>query len=96
MKKALVHKTASPAVLHLYALERFDFSRYYTIPLAMKLIYLAAALLLQSCCSASKPGSLKDARRWTLVWSDEFNYAGLPDSSKWDSDTGTGCPNVCG
>jgi hypothetical protein len=23
-----------------------------------------------------------------LVWSDEFNYTGLPDSTKWDYDTG--------
>jgi len=25
---------------------------------------------------------------WQIVWSDEFNYTGLPDSSKWDYDTG--------
>jgi beta-glucanase (GH16 family) len=25
---------------------------------------------------------------WSLVWSDEFNYKGLPDSSKWNYDTG--------
>jgi beta-glucanase (GH16 family) len=25
---------------------------------------------------------------WTLVWSDEFNYNGLPDSSKWNYDKG--------
>jgi beta-glucanase (GH16 family) len=26
--------------------------------------------------------------RGTLVWSDEFNYTGLPDSTKWSYDTG--------
>lgn len=31
-----------------------------------------------------------------LVWSDEFEYKGLPDSSKWDFDKGTGCPDICG
>lgn len=31
-----------------------------------------------------------------LVWSDEFNIAGLPDSSKWNYDLGNGCPDVCG
>ncbi|MBS1508499.1 MAG: glycoside hydrolase family 16 protein [Bacteroidetes bacterium] len=31
-----------------------------------------------------------------LVWSDEFNYSGLPDSTKWGYDLGDGCPNVCG
>jgi beta-glucanase (GH16 family) len=25
---------------------------------------------------------------WKLAWSDEFNYTGLPDSTKWDYDVG--------
>ncbi len=28
------------------------------------------------------------AADWKLVWSDEFNYAGLPDSNKWDYEEG--------
>ena len=31
-----------------------------------------------------------------LVWADEFNYKGLPDSTKWSYDKGNGCPDVCG
>jgi len=31
-----------------------------------------------------------------LVWSDEFDYNGLPDSSKWGYDKGKGCPDNCG
>ena len=31
-----------------------------------------------------------------LVWSDEFNYKGLPDSTIWSFDTGNGCPQLCG
>ena len=31
-----------------------------------------------------------------LVWSDEFNYKGLPDSLKWSYDKGKGCPENCG
>ena len=31
-----------------------------------------------------------------LVWSDEFNYTGLPDSLKWGYDKGKGCPENCG
>src|ERR1700712_3149566 len=27
-------------------------------------------------------------KKWKLVWSDEFNYTGLPDSSKWTYDVG--------
>jgi beta-glucanase (GH16 family) len=31
-----------------------------------------------------------------LVWADEFNYKGLPDSTKWGYDIGRGCPDNCG
>jgi beta-glucanase (GH16 family) len=31
-----------------------------------------------------------------LVWQDEFDIDGMPDSSRWVFDLGTGCPNVCG
>lgn len=33
---------------------------------------------------------------YRLVWSDEFEYTGLPDSSKWSYDVGDGCPDICG
>jgi len=29
---------------------------------------------------------LNEKSNWQLIWSDEFNYNGLPDSSKWDYD----------
>jgi hypothetical protein len=28
--------------------------------------------------------------QWELVWSDEFEYAGLPDTAKWGYDVGGG------
>ncbi|TWO34030.1 glycoside hydrolase family 16 protein [Seonamhaeicola sediminis] len=31
-----------------------------------------------------------------LIWSDEFNTDGAPNSSKWTYNTGNGCPNLCG
>ena len=31
-----------------------------------------------------------------LVWSDEFSYKGLPDSTRWSYDKGRGCPVNCG
>lgn len=31
-----------------------------------------------------------------LVWSDEFDHLGLPDSDRWGYDTGDGCPQNCG
>ncbi len=33
---------------------------------------------------------------YALVWSDEFDYRGPPDSSRWTYDIGDGCPNLCG
>ena len=29
-----------------------------------------------------------NAQNWKLVWSDEFNYNGLPDTLKWGNETG--------
>jgi len=31
-----------------------------------------------------------------LVWSDEFDYTGLPDTTKWAYNVGNGCPDLCG
>lgn len=31
-----------------------------------------------------------------IVWADEFDYSGLPDSTKWSYDAGDGCPDLCG
>jgi beta-glucanase (GH16 family) len=31
-----------------------------------------------------------------LVWADEFNHNGLPDTSLWNYDVGVGCPQNCG
>jgi len=28
------------------------------------------------------------SQKWKLVWADEFNYTGLPDSAKWDYEVG--------
>lgn len=30
-----------------------------------------------------------------LIWSDEFDVDGAPDTNKWTYDLGNGCPNVC-
>ncbi len=29
-----------------------------------------------------------EAQKWKMVWSDEFNYSGLPDSAKWGNEEG--------
>jgi beta-glucanase (GH16 family) len=47
--------------------------------LAGCLLMLATAFILTSNTTG---------KSWKLVWGDEFNYAGLPDSSKWQYDVG--------
>ena len=39
-------------------------------------------------CKTFSQTSNKLPANWKLVWSDEFNYNGLPDSAKWGYDTG--------
>jgi hypothetical protein len=56
-------------------------------------IVIAACFLIVSSCSTSSPRRTSDTSKapvdmnWTFEttphWSDEFNYHGLPDSSKW-------------
>jgi len=48
------------------------------------------ALAVITLFSCAKVNSRK------LIWSDEFNYPGQPDTSRWNYDVGDGCPNVCG
>lgn len=42
---------------------------------------VASLTLLAACASQPQP-------TWKLVWSDEFNYRGLPDRKKWDYEVG--------
>ncbi|MBL7826643.1 MAG: glycoside hydrolase family 16 protein [Saprospiraceae bacterium] len=50
-------------------------------------------LFLSGNCQVGKHAGHRFSR---LVWSDEFNGSGLPDSTKWGYDLGDGCPNICG
>ncbi|MEJ0106869.1 MAG: glycoside hydrolase family 16 protein [Bacteroidota bacterium] len=47
-------------------------------------------ILLVSLASMSGMSQLKKSspKKWKLVWGDEFNYTGLPDSTKWNYDVG--------
>ena len=62
--------------------------------LCKSLFFFAIFGLAQQCTGPQKAASTTAGRK--LVWSDEFNTPGLPDSTKWSYDYGTGCPNVCG
>jgi len=44
--------------------------------------YILRTLILLFICNITK------AQSWEKVWSDEFNYTGLPDSTKWSYNVG--------
>ncbi len=46
------------------------------------MVILASVFLVASCTSSPKK------KGWHLVWSDEFTYTGLPDSTRWGYDVG--------
>ncbi len=62
-----------------------------------RLFLISFILCLNSLCgcaeenksdpTGTKPGTNVPTGEYKLVWSDEFNYSGLPDSKKWSYDT---------
>jgi beta-glucanase (GH16 family) len=63
---------------------------------------LLAALVVLGCGASDGPAPPETPppdttpAQYTLVWSDEFDGAGPPDSSRWGYDVGDGCPGLCG
>lgn len=53
----------------------------------MKNIYLVSLLVLFIQCNQKED---------YLIWSDEFEGSGLPDSKNWNVTEGNGCPELCG
>ncbi len=47
-----------------------------------------ALLIILGCKSNTTEPQPENKPGWDLVWSDEFNYTGLPDSTKWDYNVG--------
>ncbi len=68
----------------------------------LQLTYIIMFCLLIMSCQQQHKGEpiTKEvdvpSGEFQLVWSDEFDTDGLPDSTKWGYDLGNGCPNVCG
>lgn len=60
------------------------------------LVLVVASVILGLSPGRSAIDKGPGSRFNTLVWSDEFEYTGLPDSSRWGYDLGDGCPNLCG
>lgn len=58
-------------------------------------LLVAGTLLFVSGCFSGKKTTQEDSAL-RLVWSDEFDTPGLPDSTKWGYDLGDGCPALCG
>jgi len=52
----------------------------------MRTILLVAGLLCFAVCSSAQKAA--SDKEWKLVWSDEFDYTGLPDSTRWTYDVG--------
>ena len=54
-------------------------------------VCLSAVLLFAGCNSGNQKAKVDIANaelgEYQLIWSDEFDYNGLPDSTKWDYDT---------
>ena len=48
---------------------------------------LTFTMILENKSSPSVSYSKTDGKDWQLVWSDEFNGSGMPDSTKWIYDT---------
>ena len=42
------------------------------------------------CCITIYCSTPHQSDQWKLIWNDEFNYSGLPDSTKWNYDVGGG------
>jgi beta-glucanase (GH16 family) len=52
----------------------------------MRNCWLVIIVAIVSSCSNSK--KIEGTRGWNLVWQDEFNQQGLPDTTKWRYDVG--------
>ncbi len=54
----------------------------------IKYVFIVTILLILGCKDNTTDPNEQNKTGWNLVWSDEFNYTGLPDSTKWDYDVG--------
>ena len=54
------------------------------------LIFLSIQMSMVSCAKNQEAPNEPEESTYKLVWSDEFDYSGLPDENKWDYDIGDG------
>ena len=67
--------------IHIFFINRYRFMRIKGF------LLLIPAVFIFTFCN-SEPDRDHPGDSWQLVWSDEFNYNGLPDSEKWAYDVG--------
>lgn len=60
---------------------------------AFLILLMGIGYAMQSCTQGRGKSKVDDL---TLIWSDEFDYVGYPDSTKWSYYIGDGCPELCG
>ena len=60
------------------------------------ILFAIATVWMVSCSTSNDTKVLSTSSELKLVWSDEFDQDGLPDTTKWSYDVGDGCPRVCG
>ena len=58
-----------------------------TLYLFSTLIFVAASAFF-GCPKQTAVSEAEGAAEWRLIWSDEFDYSGLPDPAKWGYDVG--------
>jgi len=64
----------------------------YLFVLAVLILLVFILLTLNKNLSNPEPKE----ESWELVWSDEFDYSGLPSTKHWSFIEGDGCPELCG
>ncbi|MFN4316259.1 MAG: family 16 glycosylhydrolase [Chitinophagaceae bacterium] len=53
-----------------------------------RLLFLSVVISFASCNQSEPAKQDQPAAEWTMVWQEEFDYTGLPDSSKWVAEEG--------
>ncbi|SEA45275.1 Glycosyl hydrolases family 16 [Chitinophaga terrae (ex Kim and Jung 2007)] len=51
-------------------------------------IMIAASMIAGLCSFTCQPAAAQKKKGWKLIWQEEFNYTGLPDTSKWSYEVG--------
>lgn len=54
----------------------------------MKPLFILLLIALIATTVEAKKNAYTNPDKWKLVWSDEFNYKGLPDKKKWNFEVG--------